>query len=113
KRGGSDGMGMDGSNGFLLERNGDGRILVRFNDLQDFITHVIYARDKLIATEPDAIRGFLKGWFATIAFMRKNKAETVAIASSVIDKDEAVVGRTYDEVMAMFSDDGRFKVSAL
>ena len=74
---------------------------------------VIYATDALIATRPDAIRGFLKGWFETIAFMRKNKAETVAIAKDAIGKDADIVGRTYDEVMPMFSDDGRFKASAL
>ena len=104
---------MDLSTAFDLENRGEGRILVRFGDLQDFIVHVIYATDALIATRPDAIRGFLKGWFETIAFMRKNKAETVAIAKDVIDKDADIVGRTYDEVMPMYSDDGRFKASAL
>jgi NitT/TauT family transport system substrate-binding protein len=113
KRGDIDGIVMDVSNAFQLERNGDARILVRFADLQDFITHIIYATDKLIATRPDAIRGFLKGWFETIAFERKNKTETVAIAASVIVKDTDIVGRTYDEVMPMYSDDGRFKPSAL
>jgi NitT/TauT family transport system substrate-binding protein len=113
KRGDIDGIVMDLSTAFDLENRGEGRILVRFGDLQDFIVHVIYATDKLIATRPDAIRGFLKGWFQTIAFMRKNKAETVAIAKDVIDKDADIVGRTYDEVMPMFSDDGRFKASAL
>jgi NitT/TauT family transport system substrate-binding protein len=113
ERGDIDGIVMDLSTAFDLENRGQGRILVRFGDLQDFIVHVIYATDKLIASRPDAIRGFLKGWFETIAFMRKNKAETVAIAKDVIGKDAAVVGRTYDEVMPMFSDDGRFKPSAL
>jgi ABC-type nitrate/sulfonate/bicarbonate transport system substrate-binding protein len=104
---------MDLSTAFDLENRGEGRILVRFGDLQDFIVHVIYATDALIASRPDAIRGFLKGWFETIAFMRKNKAETVAIAKDAIGKDADIVGRTYDEVMPMFSDDGRFKASAL
>ena len=113
KRGDIDGIVMDLSTAFDLENRGEGRILVRFGDLQDFIVHVIYATDALIATRPDAIRGFLKGWFETIAFMRKNKAETVAIAKDAIGKDAAIVGRTYDEVMPMFSDDGRFKASAL
>ncbi len=113
KRGDIDGIVMDVSNAFALEKIGEGRILVRFADLQDFIVHVIYATDTLIANRPDAIRGFLKGWFETIAFMRKNKAETVAIAKDVIDKDAENVGRTYDEVMPMFSDTGRFKASAL
>jgi len=113
KRGDIDGIVMDLSTAFDLENRGEGRILVRFNDLTDFIVHVIYATDPLIASRPDAIRGFLKGWFETIAFMRENKAETVAIAKDVIGKDAAIVGRTYDEVMPMFSDDGRFKASAL
>ena len=113
KRGDIDGIVMDLSTAFDLENRGEGRILVRFGDLQDFIVHVIYATDALIASRPDAIRGFLRGWFETIAFMRKNKAETVAIAKDAIGKDAAIVGRTYDEVMPMFSDDGRFKASAL
>ena len=113
KRGDIDGIVMDLSTAFDLENRGEGRILVRFGDLQDFIVHVIYATDQLIANRPDAIRGFLKGWFETIAFMRKNKAETVAIAKDAIGKDADIVGRTYDEVMPMFSDDGRFKASAL
>jgi ABC-type nitrate/sulfonate/bicarbonate transport system substrate-binding protein len=113
KRGDIDGIVMDLSTAFDLENRGEGRILVRFGDLQDFIVHVIYATDAVIATRPDAIRGFLKGWFETIAFMRKNKAETVAIAKDAIGKDADIVGRTYDEVMPMFSDDGRFKASAL
>src|ERR1700720_3290999 len=113
KRGDIDGIVMDLSTAFDLENRGEGRILVRFGDLQDFIVHVIYSTDALIATRPDAIRGFLKGWFETIAFMRKNKAETVAIAKDAIGKNADIVGRTYDEVMPMFSDDGRFKASAL
>jgi ABC-type nitrate/sulfonate/bicarbonate transport system substrate-binding protein len=113
KRGAIDGIVMDLSTAFDLENRGEGRILVRFGDLRDFIVHVIYATDPLIADRPDAIRGFLKGWFETIAFMRKNKTETVAIAKDVIGKDAAIVGRTYDEVIPMFSDDGRFKPSAL
>jgi ABC-type nitrate/sulfonate/bicarbonate transport system substrate-binding protein len=113
KRGDVDGIVMDLSTAFDLENRGEGRILVRFGDLQDFVVHVIYATDALIASRPDAIRGFLKGWFETIAFMRKNKAETVAIAKDAIGKDADIVGRTYDEVMPMFSDDGRFKASAL
>jgi NitT/TauT family transport system substrate-binding protein len=113
KRGDIDGIVMDLSTAFDLENRGEGRILVRFGDLHDFIVHVIYSTDALIATRPDAIRGFLKGWFETIAFMRKNKAETVAIAKDVINKDETIVSRTYDEVMPMYSDDGRFKPSAL
>ena len=113
KRGDIDGAIMDIGNAFELEKRGEGRILVRFIDIKDFHIHVIFATDKLIADRPEALRGFLKGWFETIAFMRKNKAETVAIAKEVTNKDEAITSRVYDELMPMFSDDGKFNPGAL
>jgi ABC-type nitrate/sulfonate/bicarbonate transport system substrate-binding protein len=108
-----DGTIMDISTAYDLVKRGEGRILVRFNDLTDFVTHVIFATNKLIATRPDAIRSFLKGWFATIAFMRANKAETVAIDMQVLQKDSDIINRTYDDVMPMFSADGRFNRKGL
>jgi ABC-type nitrate/sulfonate/bicarbonate transport system substrate-binding protein len=113
KRGDIDGTIMDIGNAFDLEKRGEGRILVRFGDIKDFHIHVIFAADKLIAGKPDAVRGFLKGWFDTVAFMRANKAETVAIANEVTHKDGAINSRVYDELMPMFSDTGRFDAAAL
>ncbi|HKA99830.1 MAG TPA: ABC transporter substrate-binding protein [Methyloceanibacter sp.] len=113
KRGDIDGAIMDIGNAFELEKRGEGRILVRFTDIKDFHIHVIFATDKLIASRPQAVRGFLRGWFETIAFMRKNKPETVAIASEVTHKDAEINSRVYDELMPMFSDDGKFNASAL
>jgi ABC-type nitrate/sulfonate/bicarbonate transport system substrate-binding protein len=113
KRGDIDGVITDIGNAFELEKRGEGRILVRFTDIKDFHIHVIFATNKLIAEHPDAVRSFLKGWFETIAFMRKNKAETVAIAKEVTGKDEDITARSYDELMPMFSDDGKFNPAAL
>src|SRR5262252_2140259 len=113
KRGDIDGAIMDIGNAFELEKRGDGRILVRFGDIRDFHIHVIFATDKLIASRPQAVRAFLRGWFETIAFMRRNKAQTVAIASDVTHKDAEINARVYDELMPMFSDDGKFNASAL
>src|SRR3954449_876517 len=113
KRGDIDGTIMDIGNAFELEKRGEGRILVRFTDIKDFHIHVIFATDKLIATKPEPLRNFLKGWFETIDFMRKNKAETVKIAMQVMDKDQDISARVYDELMPMFSDTGRFDRKAL
>jgi len=113
RRGDIDGTIMDIANALDLEKKGEGRILVRFNYLQDFITHVIFATDKLIAARPDSIRGFLKGWFETIAFMRANKAESDTIAAQVLHKDADITSRTYDEVISMFSSDGKFSQKGL
>jgi NitT/TauT family transport system substrate-binding protein len=113
KRGDIDGTIMDIGNAFDLEKKGEARILVRFSDIKDFHIHVIFATDKAIATKPEIVRNFLKGWFETIAFMRSHKADTVKVAREVMEKDEDISGRVYDELMPMFSDTGRFDQAAL
>ncbi len=113
KRGDIDGIIMDIGNAFDLEKKGEGRILVRFGDIKDFIIHVIYATNKAIANRPNDLRNFVKGWFETIAFMRMHKDETAKIAAAVTGKDTEITGRTYDELMPMFSDTGKFDPAAL
>jgi ABC-type nitrate/sulfonate/bicarbonate transport system substrate-binding protein len=93
---------------------GDGRILMRFGDVaQHFIMHVIFATDIAIAQKPAALTAFLQGWFETIAFMRANKAKSVAIAMTVMGTDEATTSGIYDELMPMFTNDGHFDPAAL
>ena len=95
-------------------QRGEGRVLLRFGELvKDFHIHVIFATDKAIAGKPEALRGFLKGWFQTIAFMRKNRNETVEIAKDVMGTDAQTTNGIYDELMPMFSDTGRFDPKAL
>jgi NitT/TauT family transport system substrate-binding protein len=113
KRGDIDGSIMDIGNAYQLERIGEGRILVRFTDMKDFINHVIFATDKVIAEKPQVVKSFLVGWFETIRFIRANKAETVRIAMEVTGKDESITSRSYDELMPMFSDTGKFDPNAL
>ena len=95
-------------------QRGEGRLLLRFGELvKDFHIHVIFATDKAIAGRPETLRGFLRGWFETIAFMRTNKPATVAIAKEVMGTDDPTTGGIYDELMPMFSDAGRFDAKAL
>ena len=95
-------------------QSGEGRIALRFSELiKDFHVHVIFGTDKAIAGRPAALRGFMSGWLETIAFMRRNKAETVKIAKEIMETDEATTIAIYDELMPMFSDDGRFNQAAL
>jgi ABC-type nitrate/sulfonate/bicarbonate transport system substrate-binding protein len=109
-----DGCIVDIASALNYVQRGDGRILLRFNDLvKDFILHVIFATDKAIAEKPEALRSFLKGWFETIAFMRKDKAKSVEIATQVMGTDAATAAAIYDELMPMFSDTGRFDPKAL
>jgi len=109
-----DGMVTDITFALRAEQDNEGRILLGFGDrVKDFHTHVIYATDKLIASRPEAIRKFLAGWFDTIAFMRANKADTVKVAMSVLELPEAIAGPAYDNVMPVFSIDGKFDAKAL
>ena len=78
-----------------------------------FITHVIFVREEVIEKRPQAVRGFLQGWFNTIAFMKADKAKTVEITAKVLDLSPAVIGRAYDEEIGIFSDDGVFDPKAV
>jgi len=109
-----DAMVTDVATAYELEKSGEGKIVFRFGDLvKDFHIHVIFATNKAIASRPEALRAFLRGWFETIAFMRKNKANTVQIAKDIMETDAGIAGRVYDELMPMFSDDGKFDPKAL
>jgi NitT/TauT family transport system substrate-binding protein len=109
-----DGCVVDIASALNFVQRGEGRILMRFGGVvQDFILHVIFATDKAIATKPQALRGFLSGWFDTIAFMRQNKRETVELAQEVMGTDAQTTAGIYDELMPMFSDTGRFDPKAL
>jgi NitT/TauT family transport system substrate-binding protein len=110
----TEGMPLDLATAYRLQEQGEVRLLMKFGDLvKDFHMHVIYARRALIASDPGAVRNFLAGWFETIAYMRKNKDETVRIAAPVMNAPPEIAAKVYDETMAMFSDDGHFDAKAL
>jgi ABC-type nitrate/sulfonate/bicarbonate transport system substrate-binding protein len=109
-----DGFVADISTLLRAEEAGEGKILLSFGDLvKDFHIHVIFATNKLIATRPAAVRSFLAGWFESIAFMRANEGKTVETAMTVLDLNRHIAERSYDTLMPMFSDDGRFNAKAL
>ena len=108
-----DGVVADIATLLRLEEAGDGKILLRFGNLvKDFHIHVIFATNTLIGARPDAIRDYLKGWFEAIAFMA-DKARTVEIAMEVGNVNQRIAEHAYDELMPMFSDDGKFNPKAL
>jgi ABC-type nitrate/sulfonate/bicarbonate transport system substrate-binding protein len=109
-----DGMVVDLGTALQAERDGHARILLRFgNTLNDFHVFVAVAHNDLIGNKPDAVRRFLAAWFETIAFMRANKAATVAVSVELQEIGADIASRVYDDVMAEFSADGRFSDKAL
>jgi NitT/TauT family transport system substrate-binding protein len=100
--------------GYGLEEKGEGKVLIGMEKYAPkFITHVIYARKDLIASNPDLVKRFLQGFFATIAFEKANKAKTTEIAMQVLHQSKTVMDRTYDYEISMFEDDGHFDPAAV
>jgi ABC-type nitrate/sulfonate/bicarbonate transport system substrate-binding protein len=81
--------------------------------VHEFLSNAIFATEHTVAVHPDALRRFIKAWFASVAFMRSHKAETVAISRALNHYDEEVATREYDTVMPMFLTSGHFDRAAL
>ncbi|HEY1502716.1 MAG TPA: ABC transporter substrate-binding protein [Stellaceae bacterium] len=100
--------------GYGLEEKHEGKVLLGMEKYApNFITHVVYARRDLIAGNPDLVNRFLKGFFATIAFEKANKAKTTEIAMQVLHQSKEVMDRTYDYEISMFENDGHFDPAAV
>jgi ABC-type nitrate/sulfonate/bicarbonate transport system substrate-binding protein len=116
KTGAADAAVIDIAAALDLQERGEARILVRFGELiSKFQNQVVYASDKTIATKPDAIRGFLRAWLATLDYAKTHKAETVAFAQQTLGVRPSVADKVYDELMRsnFFSYTGRFDQEAL
>ena len=99
---------------FQMEEQNEGRLLFPVSDYAGNLSAAtIYATRRLIETNPDAVRRFLAGWFDAVAFMRKDKAETVRIASAMTGFSPIVQAREYDLTIKMFSADGKFDAESL
>jgi len=114
KTGQIDGVVIAQELGYALEAAKEWRVVAPLAPFApDFHTHVIFARDELIANKPELVERFLRGWFSTIAYMRANKDKTVEITAKILNLDKAVISRVYDEQIKIFTSDGRFDDKAL
>lgn len=99
---------------FTLEPQKIARLLVPCSDyIKDFIMHAIFASNEIAEQRPEAVRGFLKGWFEAVAFMRDNRNEAIAIVRKVTEFDQTVQERQFDLVMPEMSLTGRFGAKGL
>jgi len=116
RTGAVDGAVIDLATALELEERGQAKILVNFGDLiSGFQNQIIYASDKLIHSDPDAVRGFNRGWFETLDYARSHRSETVAFAEQELGVRPDVAGRVYDKLMpdGFFSRDGKFDPQTL
>ncbi len=97
------------SGGLLLQSEGRARIVMKAGDaITDFIADMLYASAPLMQQHPDQLRRFLRGWFDAIAFMKKNKAETIRLTQKDTHLPDAIAGQIYDAEMPTFFDNGHF-----
>ena len=114
KTGQIDGMVTDGTFSLMAEVRGEGRIIYNFGAMAPkFHTHVVFASEQLIASNPGAIKAFLTGWFDTIRAMRADRAQTIKDFSDVLGLDPEVATRSYDSFMPMFKEEGHFNKEAM
>lgn len=114
KNGEIDGTVNDTAMSYAVQEQGAGKVLFLFGDIvKDFHTHVIFARNQLIKENPDLVRRFLRGWFKTIAVMKKDRALAVRVGAEVMKISPKVVDKVYDTHMKMLSDDGHFDPKAV
>jgi NitT/TauT family transport system substrate-binding protein len=112
----ADAAAIDLATALELEDRGQVKILLNFGDLiKDFQNQIIYASDRLIASNPDAVRNFNRGWFETLDYARAHKAETISFAQQNLGVRPEVADRVYDKLMpaGFFSTDGRFNRQVL
>jgi len=114
KAGNVQGIVTSSSIGYMLEKSGEGRVLVEFGDhVKDFHTHVIFATNAIVTRHPDQVRRFLAGWSDVIAFMAANRDDTIRLVAPVSQLSDDIQAREYDKAMPMMSRDLRFRPKAL
>ena len=95
--------------GYLLESKHEGRVafsLARY--APHFLAHVIYARTSVIDNDPALVERFLKGFFASVAYMKSHKDETTRIAVKALDSTPEIMTHIYDDLAPWLESDGQF-----
>jgi ABC-type nitrate/sulfonate/bicarbonate transport system substrate-binding protein len=95
--------------GLQLQKQGRARPLVNMEKfVPRLVTQVVTTRTDFIAEHADLVDRFLKGMFASIAYVKSHKKESTAIATRTLNQSATVMDATYDAEKSMLSDDGTF-----
>jgi ABC-type nitrate/sulfonate/bicarbonate transport system substrate-binding protein len=109
-----DGMMTATEVGLQMEEQKRGRIVTEMGKYAPtIINQAAFARQNLVKENPDLVNRFLKGLFATVAFMKHNREKTIALTSKIFNQSPAVMGKAYDFEIRTMSDDGVFNPEGL
>jgi NitT/TauT family transport system substrate-binding protein len=97
-----------------MEEKKTGRLLFPVTKYEgNLAAGTVYASDKLIKTNPAAVRAFVAAWIETVNYMRAHKAETAKIESGITGFPPSVMAKDYDLTIGMFTKDCRFDPESL
>jgi NitT/TauT family transport system substrate-binding protein len=100
--------------GYGLEKRQEGKVLFTAAQFVDaYHTHVMFAHENLIKSNPALVQRIVDGWFETIAYMKANKEQTIETAHRVLKLDKDVLEQTFDLQVKLLSDNGRFDDAAI
>ncbi len=100
--------------GLQMEEEKRGRIITNMEAYAPrFITQVVSTRTDFVQDHPELVDRFLKGMFASIAFVKANKQKATEIATRVLHQSPTVMDRTYNSELSMLSADGSFDPEAV
>lgn len=100
--------------GYTDQVDGVGHIELNYGDLLNaFITHVFFARNDVIAHDPEVLRRFLQGWVQTLEYMKTHQPESVQTAAKVLNLRPEIVTKSFPYVLATLSTDLTFDPNAL
>ncbi len=110
---------LDGSvvadqNAYSYEENNAAKMVLSFGEVvKDFHAHVLFARDDIIAKNPDLVHRVILGWFRSVAWMRGHREAGIRIAAKAINVSETAVARAWDNELKLMSSDGAFNPAAI
>jgi NitT/TauT family transport system substrate-binding protein len=97
-----------------FEQAKEGRLIAPVSKFEGNVASgALFASNRLIASNPEAIRAFLAAWIETVDYMRAHRTETVKIESALNHFGESVMSREYDLVIGMYTKACRFDAQSL
>ncbi len=101
-------------NALIVVDRGQARLVTSMESFApDFLTHVVFASTDLVQRNPDLVDRFLKGFFASIAYAKANKAKAIQFFAPFLDEKPSVFADIYDHETPMLIDDGHLDPKAV
>lgn len=106
---------IGGTASFLVEADKKvGRMLIPVSDFVDnMASGTVFASNRLIQSNPDALRAFLAAWIETTKFVLANKEATIKSWHKVTGFPENIEAQLYEIVKGMYNPSCRFDPESL